>query len=120
MLAVVVSLVLPGATAIAALPDAETYKFVTSRYKLYIENTRGGCTYLANPQTLSRQGERRSISVLLTRGQDGGSACNGVFEFQQLQVNCNNQQIYYDEQLPGSEAPRWFSHPVVAQTVCLL
>lgn len=105
---------------LAALPDTDSYKYVTGRYTLYLQSTRSGCTYTANPQTLTRQANLRSMSVLLTRGKEGGSACNGVFKFEQLQVNCSNQKIYYDEQLAFAQSPQWFFSPEIAVKVCSL
>src|SRR6478672_6158163 len=90
----------------AALPDQETYDFVTERYSLLLENTRGGCSNYANPATLSQESDNSpllSVSVLQMRGEVGGSMCNGVFEFQELSVNCQTGEVMY-RNLIGSPA----------------
>lgn len=111
--------------ALAALPDQETYEFVSQRYNLPIENTRGGCTYYANPDTLYQNRNNpaiRGLSVLLMRGEQGGSMCNGVFEFKDLTVNCQTEEVVYSDRI-GSPAT-WNDQPYVnsglASEVCAL
>lgn len=104
----------------AALPDQETYDFVISRYSLLLEETRSGCGYYANPNTLSINGSERAVSVLLVQGPSGGSACNGVFEFQVLQVRCQTKEVSYSERLasPANWTESWYANPNVAQQIC--
>jgi hypothetical protein len=108
--------------SIAALPDQETYDFVTSKYTLLLEQTRGGCGYYANPNTLSITGNERTVSILMMRGQPGGTACNGVFEFQVLSVRCQTGEVSYSEQLasPANWQEDWHSNAEVAQQICSL
>ena len=109
----------------AALPDQETYDFVTERYSLLLENTRGGCSNYANPDTLSQASDNSpllSVNVLQTRGEVGGSMCNGVFEFKELSVNCQTAEVMYRD-LIGSPA-NWTEQPYqnedLANKVCSL
>jgi hypothetical protein len=109
----------------AALPDQETYDFVTERYTLLLENTRGGCSNYANPATLSQASDNSallSVTVLQMRGDPGGSLCNGVFEFQRLSVNCQTAEVMY-RKLIGSPAT-WNEQPYqnedLANKVCSL
>ena len=109
----------------AALPDPETYDFVTERYSLLLENTRSGCSNYANPATLSQASDNSpllSVSILQMRGEQGGSLCNGVFEFKQLSVNCQTAEVMYRD-LIGSPA-NWTEQPYqnedLASKVCSL
>ena len=109
----------------AALPDPETYDFVTERYNLLLENTRGGCSNYANPATLVQDSDNSplvGVTVLQMRGEPGGSMCNGVFEFKQLSVNCQTAEVMYRD-LIGSPA-NWTEQPYqnedLANKVCSL
>jgi hypothetical protein len=106
----------------AALPDRETYDFVTSRYTLLLEQTRSGCGYYANPDTLYVKGNDRGLLVLLMRGNPGGSLCNGVFEFKNLEVRCKTGEIAYIDRIgsPANWKEEWYSNPGVAKQVCAL
>lgn len=107
----------------AALPDQETYNFVRHKYNLLLQISRGGCSYYANPQTLSVQGNTRVISVLLTRGDvGGGSACNGIFEFLRLTVRCQSQEISYSDAIgsPANMGEEWQQNLEVANRICSL
>jgi hypothetical protein len=119
------SLTLSGfsaASSHAALPDQETYDFVTRRYNLLLEETRSGCGYYANPSTLSVTGDERALSVLLMRGPSGGSSCNGLFQFQRLQVRCSTEEVSYSEQIgsPANWEISWYQNNQVAQQICSL
>lgn len=111
--------ILPGH---AALPDQETYDLITSRYHLSLEQTRGGCGYYANPSTLTVNGSQRALTVLHMRGDPGGSACNGIFEFLILSVDCNTNQVSYSDRLasPANWVENWHNNPEVASTVCAM
>ncbi|MDX2215806.1 MAG: hypothetical protein SFY66_21260 [Oculatellaceae cyanobacterium bins.114] len=107
----------------AALPDEETYNFVISRYSLLIQDDTD-CRYYANPSTLVINGDERRIVVLFTRGDRGGSLCNGIFEFQMLRVNCRLGEIVYSPQL---DSPANWVHQeqrsinyTVANQICAL
>ncbi|HEY9858284.1 MAG TPA: hypothetical protein V6D16_02180 [Candidatus Obscuribacterales bacterium] len=127
-LSLVTAIALSLATTVparAALPDQETYDFVTERYTLMLEDTRGGCSNYANPATLSQASDNSpllSVTVLQTRGENGGSMCNGVFEFKQLSVNCQTAEVTYRD-LTGSPAS-WNEQPYqnedLANKVCSL
>nr|WP_290226502.1 hypothetical protein [Trichocoleus desertorum] len=109
----------------AALPDQETYDFVTEHYSLLLEDTRGGCSNYANPGTLSQASDNSplvSVNVLQMQGEVGGSMCNGVFEFKELNVNCQTAEVMYRD-LIGSPA-NWTEQPYqnegLANKVCSL
>lgn len=109
----------------AAFPDAETVKFVTRKYNLFLENTRSGCGYYTNPNTLTRSSENpslRELSVLLMRGETGGTMCNGVFEFWVLTVNCQTSEISYSERIgsPATWTQNFYKNFEVSQKVCAL
>lgn len=82
----------------AALPDEATYNFALSRYNLLVEDDLD-CSYYANPNTLSINGNERSLLVLFTRSDPGGTICDGVFEFQVLRVKCNTGELLYSAQI---------------------
>lgn len=113
---------LPFSSAFAALPDAETYNFVTSRYFLLLDERRSGCGFFANPDTLAVDDENRSLLVLQMRSPNGGSACNGVFDFHTLQVRCESQEVSYSSQIgsPATWDESWMVSPTVAEQVCAL
>jgi hypothetical protein len=104
----------------AALPSEDVYNSATSQYTLLLHQSRDGCGYYANPKTLSVNGNQRYLSVLLTRGDPGGSACNGVFEFQVLSVNCQAQQVSYSNRIhsPADWVEEWHPDRDVADKVC--
>lgn len=107
----------------AALPDQETYNFARKRYNLLIRMSRDGCSYYANPQTLSIQENTRIVSVLLTRGEvGGGSGCNGIFQFLRLTVRCQNQEISYSDAIgsPANQQEEWQPNLEVANRICSL
>ena len=106
--------------SIAALPDQETYDFVTSKYDLLLEQTRDGCGYYANPDTIAINSDERSVVILMTRGQPGGTACNGVFKFLILSVRCQTEEVSYSERLasPANWQENWHSNAEVAQQIC--
>lgn len=102
----------------AALPDDESYEFVTSRYNVLLEQRRNGCAYYANPRTLVSQGNDRRLSVLLI--QNNGSLCNGTFEFQVLSVRCQSREVSYSVRIgsPANWVENWQQIPAVADPVC--
>lgn len=107
----------------AALPDQETYNFARQKYNLLVQISRGGCSYYANPQTLSIEGNTRILSVLLTRGETGGgSSCNGIFEFLRLTVRCQSQEISYSEAIgsPANIVEEWQLNEEVTNRICSL
>lgn len=106
----------------AALPDQDTYDFVMRRYDTLLTETRSGCGYYANLSTLVVEAETRSLSVLMTLGPSGGTACNGVFEFQVLSVRCDSQEISYSQRLasPANWQESWQQNPQVAELICAI
>lgn len=106
----------------AAMPPQEIYDFVMERYSLAVDQTRDGCTYYANPATLVIKERVRAISVLRTRGQGGGTACNGVFRFEVLAVDCQTGRVGYDERLgsPASWDVRLYEDTETARAICAL
>ena len=80
----------------AGLPDRETYEYVTKRYNVFLEATRGGCSHYANYEQITEKGATRYLSVLVVRGEGGGTLCNGVFEFISLRVECQNNLVAYN------------------------
>jgi hypothetical protein len=104
----------------AALPDQETFEFVTRRYTLLLEEDRGGCGYYANLDTLTQNGTARTVSVLRMRGESGGSLCNGIFEFKVLSVDCAQGEVSYSDRIgsPATWEEHWHSNLDVAQMIC--
>ena len=80
----------------AGLPDRETYEYVTKRYNVFLEATRGGCSHYANAEQITEKGAIRYLPVLVVRGEGGGTLCNGVFEFISLRVDCPNNLVAYN------------------------
>ena len=80
----------------AGLPDRETYKYVTNRYNVFLEATRGGCSHYANPEQITEKNATRYLPVLVVRGEGGGTLCNGIFEFLSLRVDCQKNLVDYN------------------------
>jgi hypothetical protein len=123
-LVVIVSCLPLGFTALptqAALPDNETYELVMNRYNILID-AYTECSYYLNPATLSVNGNERAVTVLFTRGELGGSECNGIFEFQVLTVRCNTQEVSFSDQIasPANWTEDWYREPQIAQQICTL
>jgi hypothetical protein len=118
---VCVGLALPSA---AAYPDRATYEFTLEQYNLFLRNSRDGCGYYANPNTLTQPSNSpnlRELSVLVVRGGPGsGSGCYGVFEFQVLRVNCQTDEVRYARQTPGEQEDKlsWSKDEEVARLAC--
>lgn len=106
----------------AILPDQEIYEFMMSKYNILLGETWSEHSYYANLNTLSMNGDQRTVSVLLARGQPGGTACNGVFEFQVLSVHCPTQDVSDSEQIasPVNWQEPWYQNAEVAQQICSL
>lgn len=93
----------PSLSAIAALPDVETYNFVTKKYNLLIRESRDGCVFYTDPEFVVARSEIpnrndkniRQLIVLQTQNRKGGTACEGVFQFLYADVNCRTNQISY-------------------------
>jgi hypothetical protein len=108
----------------AAYPDRATYEFTIEQYNWFLENTRDGCGYFANPNTLTQSSDSpnaRELSVLLVRGSPlSGSGCNGIFEFRVLQVNCQTDEVRYATGNYGEQEDEllWKKNETVAGLVC--
>jgi hypothetical protein len=129
----VLSLPLP---VLAAYPDRETDEFVQRRYNLFLQATREGCTWYANPKSarmysdksapLNSYGKRSvsvSVSVLQVRGEGGGTACNGVFEFLAVTAECESGYISWSRHIgsiPSWEVFRDNNYPQTASKICSL
>ena len=116
--------------ATAALPDVETYNFVTRKYNLLMRTSRDGCAFYTDPEFVVARSEKpnqsdkniRQLIVLQTASRDSGSGCNGVFQFQYADVNCRTNEIRYTSAI-GSPA-NWKtdreSDAAMAKKVCAL
>lgn len=90
-------------SAVAALPDVETYNFVTKKYNLLIRESRDGCVFYTDPKFVVSRSESpnrndnniRQLVVLQSQNRTGGTACEGVFQFLYADVNCRTNQISY-------------------------
>ena len=119
------SILSPSVAAFAAMPDVETYNFVRRKYNLLIRTTRDSCAFYTDPKFVTvnpRQREVRQLIVLQTQSDNGGSACNGIFQFQYADVNCKTNQFSFTTAL-GSPAT-WkydrYSDPAMAKKICAL
>jgi hypothetical protein len=122
--------ILGQTTAIAALPDIETYNFVTRKYNLLMRQSRDGCEFYTDPEFIVARSERpnqpdkniRQLIVLQTTGKNSGSACSGVFQFQYADVNCRTNQITYTNGVgsPATWKTDRYSDPAMAKKICAL
>ncbi|NES64412.1 MAG: hypothetical protein F6K24_03640 [Okeania sp. SIO2D1] len=131
----------------AAVPDRETFEFIfacfdgwesrvvtqvqrredvnVNKYHLHLQDTRGGCGYYANPNTISQSIENPAIKnliVLQMRGKPGESMCNGIFNFLRFQVNCNTDEISYSENIgsPANWNENTYISSQIASKICSL
>lgn len=121
---------LSQSSAIAALPDVETYNFVTRKYSLFLRASRDGCEFYTDPSFIVARSERpnprdtniRQLIVLQVTGKNSGSACNGVFQFQYADVNCRTNQISYTSGMgsPATWTVERHSEPAMAKKICAL
>ncbi len=105
----------------AGLPDNETYEYIKKRYSLFLETTRDGCVYYANPKQITRENSIRFLSVLLTQG--AGTICNGIMEFQTLRVDCKNNLISYNNYVGSSynwQEEKPYQNTEIARKICRL
>ena len=92
--------------ALADYPERQTYELVMKRYSLELRNTRGACTWYANPTSWRMlTSGKRSVSVLEVGEGKVGSGCNGIFRFLAVTAECESGYISSSEQL-GS-IPGW-------------
>ncbi|MEP0916803.1 hypothetical protein NC981_08220 [Leptolyngbya sp. DQ-M1] len=122
--------VLGQGVAIAALPDVETYEFVTKKYNLLMRQSRDGCVFYADPKFIVARSEKpdrsdkniRQLIVLQTMTKDGGSACSGVFQFQYADVNCRTNTVTYTDGVgsPATWKTASYSDPAMAKKICAL
>lgn len=116
--------------AIAALPDVETYNFVTRKYSLLMRQSRDGCVFYTDPEFIVARSEKpdrsdkniRQLIVLQTMARDGGSACNGVFQFKYADVNCRTNEITYTDGVgsPASWKTTRYFDPAMSKKICAL
>ncbi len=115
---------------IAALPDVETYNFVTKKYSLRIRESRDGCVFYTDPEFIVSRSETpnrsdkniRQLIVLQTQNRNGGTACNGVFQFQYADVNCRTNQIGYTSAIgaPATWKTERYQDSALTRKICAL
>lgn len=108
--------------AIATIPDPETYAYIKSRYSLLLHEGRDGCAYYANPKAIAGRANQRRLPVLLASGVNGGSMCNGMFEFRSLLVDCDTNLITYTDTVgsPADWKSQQYVDPDIIAKVCPL
>jgi len=115
----------------AHLPDEETYNFVVKRYTLFVDSTRDGCNRYIRPADVYKIGPiRYAIALKLrtnheaTGGNEGGTMCNGVFEFLSLRVDCDRSLISFNPKtasIPNyKEQDESEINSVLARKICML
>lgn len=114
----------PVGSAIAAMPDVETYTYVTKKYNLLIRETRDSCAFYTDPNFVVVTNERniRKLIVLQTQSKRGGTACNGVFQFHYADVNCQTNQILFTNGVgsPASWKYEQYFDPATTKRICAL
>lgn len=122
--------VLSQGAAIAALPDVETYNFVTKKYSLLMRQSRDGCAFYADPEFIVARSEKpnrtdkniRQLIVLQTADKNSGSGCSGVFQFLYADVNCRTNQISYTDAIgsPAAWKTNRYSDSAMTKKICAL
>lgn len=106
--------------------DTAFFDRVRQSYTLFLERgsfeQRQGCSFYANPKTVSGRKNERYVSVLNQAGENDGTICRGVFKFFNLSVRCQTGEISYAEHLgsPATWKENWQKRPQVADRICKL
>jgi hypothetical protein len=115
---------LTASPVLAAMPDVETYTTATKKYNFLVRTSRDSCTYSADPKFVvaGRVPNVRQLIVLRTQSNKSGSACNGIFDFHYLDVNCQTNQMSFTTAI-GSPAT-WtydrYTDPDMSKKICAL
>lgn len=122
--------ILGQSSAMAALPDVETFNFVMNKYSLLMRQTRDGCEFYTDPEFIVARQERpnqpdkniRQLIVVQTMGKNSGTACSGVFQFLYADVNCKTNQITYTNGVgsPATWKTDRYSDPEITKKICAL
>ncbi len=104
----------------AALPDRAVQTLVSQIYSHHWATDRTGCDYYIHPNNLNQRGGQQRLIVLRTQGKLGGSACNGVFEFEVLTANCEQRELSISNEIgsPASWVVRRYRNPEAVREVC--
>jgi hypothetical protein len=122
---VALSVLNPSIAAVAAMPDVETYNTVRKKYTLFIRETRDSCVFYTDPKFVTanpKQRDIRQLIVLQTQSDRGGTACEGMFQFQYADVNCKTNQLSFTHAI-GSPATWKYERYTDAETtkkICAL
>lgn len=131
---VALSVLSPAIAAVAAMPDVETYNAVRKKYTLLIRETRDSCVFYTDPKFVTanpKQRDIRQLIVLQTQSDSfgvaqganrGGTACEGMFQFQYADVNCKTNQLSFTHAI-GSPATWKYDRYTDAETtkkICAL
>jgi len=102
--------------------DRDVFTLASSQYSLLVARGRDSCATHVDPSSLGIEDNQRRISALIHGDNQSGTACRGVFEFKDLTVRCNTEEVSFADHL-GSVAnwvEDWQKNSAIAQKICAL
>lgn len=102
--------------------DRDVFTLASSQYSLGVARGRDSCATSVDPSSLNIRNNQREISALIHGDEESGTACRGVFEFKDLSVRCDTEEISLADHhnSPATWVEDWQKDAAIAQKVCAL
>jgi hypothetical protein len=102
--------------------DRDVFVLASSQYSLQVERGRDSCATSVDPSSLDISNNQRKILALIHGDEESGTACRGVFEFKDLSVRCDTEEISLVNHngSPATWVEDWQKDAAIAQKVCAL
>jgi hypothetical protein len=69
------------------------FNYLNGNYSLWLGDSRGACSYYADPAGIRADGDDRFFLAKISRG-NAGTACRGVLAFRVMQADCKAKKLY--------------------------
>jgi hypothetical protein len=103
--------------------DREVFTLAAEQYSLLVDRGRDSCARYVDPNSLkiNSSNNQRQIGLLI-RSERSGTACQGVFEFKNLAVRCETDEVSVADHhgSPASWVEDWQKNAAIAQQICAL
>jgi hypothetical protein len=104
--------------------DREVFALASEQYSLLVERGRDSCARYVDPGSLAIDGSnnQRRVGLLIRGDEESGTACRGTFEFKDLTVRCDTNEVSVADHhgSPASWVEDWQKNTAIAQKVCAL
>jgi hypothetical protein len=104
--------------------DREVFTMASEQYSLLVDRGRDSCAQYVDPSSLSIDGSKnqRRVGLLIRGDEESGTACRGVFEFKDLTVRCDTDEVSVADHhgSPASWVEDWQKDDAIAQQICAL